>query len=101
MPPFFQHHRTPNCHITLNDRLSGAEGALVCSTLQFVHHCNLGNTGEFLRFSELLLMFDVFSCQQRCWGLMLMLPFDENTLIPAEEPPKGGAVLLSHVPKFV
>lgn len=32
---------------------------------------------------------------------MQMLPFDENALIPAESPPKGGAVFLSHLPKFV
>ena len=32
---------------------------------------------------------------------MLVLPSDKNTLIPAEGPPKGGAILLSHLPKFV
>lgn len=34
-------------------------------------------------------------------GPVLLLPFDEKTLILAERPPKGGAVLLSHLPKFL
>lgn len=34
-------------------------------------------------------------------GTDAVVTFDGNTLIPAESPPKGGAVLLSHLPRFV
>lgn len=67
MPPLFWAPTSSlNCHNTEWYRLSSVAGALARSTLQHVHHCTLGNTGKCLCFSELHLMFDVCSCQQRC-----------------------------------
>lgn len=65
--------------------------------------CNLTITAiwaKLLNFSPLVnYTLDVWCvflpAEVLQWGLMLLLPFDGNILIPAESPPKGGAALLS------
>lgn len=92
--PFFECQLLYKIATSLNDRPSSVVGALVCSTFQYAHHCTLGNTAIFC-----------LMCFPASRGVAVatdgVVTFDGNTLIPAESPPKGGAVLPYCLPRFV
>ncbi len=63
------------------------------STLQIVHRCNLGNTGEFLCFSEWLLMFGCVLLPAEVLGTDADVTLWWKCTNPCREPTKRGCCI--------